>query len=124
MQQFANKLLPESHPMTKMCKRVVARLAPATGMQGVDWKVHVIDENVPNAFVIPGGQIFVFSVFPRLSLLLFPFILAHPFYPSTSVLSCALPPDSLSLISGSVHVIVLDLSLYLSSPQSILHLSP
>lgn len=62
MQQYKGKMLPENHPMTKMCERVVARLAPATGMEGVDWKVHVINEDIPNAFVIPGGQIFVFSV--------------------------------------------------------------
>lgn len=62
MQMFEGKLLPENHPMTRMCKRVVDRLAPVTGMQGVDWKVHVIHEDVPNAFVIPGGQIFVFTV--------------------------------------------------------------
>ena len=59
--------------MTRMCERVVARLAPVTGMEGVDWKVHVINEDIPNAFVIPGGQIFVFTV---LSLYLY-----YPFSP-------------------------------------------
>ena len=59
--------------MTRMCERVVARLAPVTGMEGVDWKVHVINEDIPNAFVIPGGQIFVFTV---LSLYLY-----YPFNP-------------------------------------------
>jgi len=62
MQQFQGKLLPPNHPYTKLCERVVRRLGPVTGMEGVDWKVHVIDEKVPNAFVIPGGQIFVFTV--------------------------------------------------------------
>jgi predicted Zn-dependent protease len=62
MKQFGDKLLPENHPASKMCERVVARLGPATGMEGVDWKVHVISEDTPNAFVIPGGQIFVFTV--------------------------------------------------------------
>jgi predicted Zn-dependent protease len=26
-----------------------------------DWKVFVIDSPIPNAFVLPGGEIFVFS---------------------------------------------------------------
>lgn len=62
MRQFADKMLPETHPATKMCERVVARLGPVTGMEGVEWKVHVIVDETPNAFVIPGGQIFVFTV--------------------------------------------------------------
>lgn len=62
MSQYGHKLLPESHPATRMCKRVVSRLGKATGKEGVDWRVYVIDEPIPNAFVIPGGQIFVFSV--------------------------------------------------------------
>jgi metalloendopeptidase OMA1, mitochondrial len=66
MQQFGNKLLPDNHPSTRMCKRVVARLGPVTGLEGVDWRVYVIDEATPNAFVIPGGQIFVFSVYSHI----------------------------------------------------------
>jgi metalloendopeptidase OMA1, mitochondrial len=62
MNQFGNKILPDNHPATQMCKQVVKRLGPATGKEGVDWRVFVIDEAVPNAFVIPGGQIFVFRV--------------------------------------------------------------
>lgn len=62
MAQFGSKVLPDSHPYTQMCKRVVSRLGPATGKDGVDWRVYVIDQpSVPNAFVIPGGQIFVFT---------------------------------------------------------------
>src|SRR5271154_1915992 len=62
MQQFGSNILPPGHPAVKLCERVVERLGPATGMEGGDWKVYVIDSDVPNAFVIPGGQIFVFSV--------------------------------------------------------------
>src|SRR5579859_5987009 len=79
LQQFQGKILPENHPMTRMCERVVARLAPVTGMEGVDWKVHVINEDVPNAFVIPGGQIFVFTVssLSRLSPRQYPLFFPH-----------------------------------------------
>lgn len=62
MRQYGHRILPDDHPVTEVCKRVVARLGPATGMDGVDWRVYVINESVPNAFVIPGGQIFVFTV--------------------------------------------------------------
>lgn len=62
MQQFGGRLLPENHPTTKMCERVVSRLGPVTGLEGVNWIVHVIDQPIPNAFVIPGGKIFVFTV--------------------------------------------------------------
>src|SRR5947207_15163185 len=89
-------MLPENHPMTRMCERVVARLAPATGMEGVDWKVHVINEDIPNAFVIPGGQIFVFTVLSRLPspLSLYP-IATTPFYPSSRLIPLSFPRISL-----------------------------
>ena len=62
MQQYGDHILPTGHSAVKVCERVVSRLGPATGMEGVDWKVYVIDEDTPNAFVIPGGKIFVFTV--------------------------------------------------------------
>jgi metalloendopeptidase OMA1, mitochondrial len=64
MQQYGNNILPDDHPLAQMCQRVVSRLVPVTGMEeGIDWKVHVINRDDPNAFVIPGGKIFVFTVF-------------------------------------------------------------
>jgi len=62
MRQFQAKLLPENHPLTEFCAKVVNRLGPATGVTDVTWKVHVINDDIPNAFVIPGGQIFIFTV--------------------------------------------------------------
>jgi len=59
-------ILPDNHPYTQICKQVVSRLGPATGKTDVDWRVYVINEPIPNAFVIPGGQIFVFTVLPPL----------------------------------------------------------
>ena len=55
-------ILPDNHPYTQICKRVVSRLGPATGKTDINWRVYVIDQPIPNAFVIPGGQIFVFTV--------------------------------------------------------------
>src|SRR5271155_4555389 len=64
LQEYRGKILPENHPNTRMVKRVVERLLPAVGDLGTEteWAVHVIDEpNEKNAFVVPGGKVFVFT---------------------------------------------------------------
>ena len=64
LREFRGKILPENHPDTRMVKKVVERLLPAVGNLGTDteWAVHVIDApNEKNAFVVPGGKVFVFS---------------------------------------------------------------
>jgi hypothetical protein len=49
------KVLPENHPLTKMVDGVLQRLIPGVGVEGADWRVHVIkDDGVVNAFVLPG----------------------------------------------------------------------
>lgn len=44
------KVLPENHPVTKMVDGVLRRLVNGEG----DWTVHVIQDDVVNAFVLPG----------------------------------------------------------------------
>ncbi len=45
-----------------MVNRVVARLLPVSGLPNQKWEVRVIDDpEEKNAFVMPGGKIFVFS---------------------------------------------------------------
>lgn len=64
VREYRGKILPESHPNTRMVRRVVERLLPAVGNLGTEteWAVHVIDDpNEKNAFVVPGGKVFVFS---------------------------------------------------------------
>ncbi|MCJ1438896.1 hypothetical protein MMC27_008286 [Xylographa pallens] len=62
LQEFQRQLLPRWHPQTMMVHRVLERLIPASGLEGQAWEVHVIDdEEQMNAFVIPGGKVFVFS---------------------------------------------------------------
>lgn len=64
LREYQGKILPESHPHTRMVTRVVERLLPSVGDLGAEteWAVHVIDEpNEKNAFVVPGGKVFVFS---------------------------------------------------------------
>lgn len=54
LQQYGRQILPEWDSRTRMVKRVMDRLIPNSGIEGVDWKVHVIDSPEKNAFVIPG----------------------------------------------------------------------
>lgn len=67
LQQFQGKILPRDHPYTQLVARIVERLLPsAHGLDGGDWQVHVVDDpNMVNAFVLPGGKVFVFTgLFP------------------------------------------------------------
>ena len=62
LQQYSGKILPPNHPYTEMAARVVERLLPASGLASEEWRVHVINEpGEVNAFVIPGGKVFVFT---------------------------------------------------------------
>ena len=63
LRQFQGKVLPENHPYTQLVAKVVERLLPSTGgLAGEEWRVFVIDDpQQKNAFVIPGGKVFVFS---------------------------------------------------------------
>lgn len=54
--------LSERDPRTRMVKRVMERLIPVSGMEDANWEVRVIqDDNQANAFVLPGGKVFVYS---------------------------------------------------------------
>ncbi|KAI9827924.1 MAG: hypothetical protein M1819_006867 [Sarea resinae] len=62
LQQVGNRVLPAWHPSSRMVRRVLDRLIPASGLGDQKWEVHVIDApDEMNAFVIPGGKVFVFS---------------------------------------------------------------
>lgn len=43
-----------------MVQRVLTRLLPHSGLEGEEWEIHVIDDDMKNAFVVPGGKVFVF----------------------------------------------------------------
>ncbi|KAK9808098.1 hypothetical protein WJX73_006218 [Symbiochloris irregularis] len=66
------KLLPASHPYTRLVQRVGKRISQqatdgfrGTGvhshMQGLEWEFLVVDEDQENAFVVPGGKVVVYS---------------------------------------------------------------
>ncbi|KAJ9253986.1 hypothetical protein DTO207G8_3847 [Paecilomyces variotii] len=62
MQQYRGRILPDNHPLTIMVAQVMKRLIPQAPIEGADWKVHVIhDDSNMNAFVLPGGKVFVFT---------------------------------------------------------------
>lgn len=64
LSEFRGKILPPDHPHTQTVARVVERLLSAThGLSASEeWRVHVIDDpQQKNAFVIPGGKVFVFT---------------------------------------------------------------
>jgi predicted Zn-dependent protease len=52
---------PLSHDpaLTARVRRVGGRIAAQTG-RDYDWEFNVIDEDVPNAFALPGGKVFVY----------------------------------------------------------------
>lgn len=61
--QYRSQILPSRDRRAQFVQRVVNRLVQSNGLttgQG-DWDVYVIEENQRNAFVIPGGHIFVFT---------------------------------------------------------------
>ncbi|KAL6150502.1 metalloendopeptidase [Exserohilum turcicum] len=63
-QQYRGRILPESDGRVQLVKRVLERLLPyaeGEGLQGLDWEVAVIESPEQNAFVAPGGKVFVFT---------------------------------------------------------------
>ena len=61
MQEFRGKILPPYSREHRMVQRVLNRLIPQSGLTDQDWEIHVIDDPMKNAFVIPGGKVFVFK---------------------------------------------------------------
>ncbi|KAI0973865.1 peptidase family M48-domain-containing protein [Xylaria arbuscula] len=47
---------------TLLVKKIMRRLIPVSGMEDSEWEIRVIDDpHTANAFVLPGGKVFVFS---------------------------------------------------------------
>jgi predicted Zn-dependent protease len=65
MQQYGGAILPAYHPMTryvnKVAQRIIDAIDPALVQSGTKWRIFVVDAPVANAFVLPGGEIFVFT---------------------------------------------------------------
>ena len=62
VERHGGRFLDDYDWRTRMVKKVMARLIPVSGMQDSDWEVRVIaDPHTANAFVLPGGKVFVYS---------------------------------------------------------------
>lgn len=63
LQEYRNRILPADHPYTRLVAKVVERLLGSSGrLADAEWRVHVIqDDDTTNAFVMPGGKVFVFT---------------------------------------------------------------
>ncbi|KAK3370208.1 peptidase family M48-domain-containing protein [Podospora didyma] len=56
------RILPDWDPRTVKVRRVMRKLIPFSGMADESWEIFVIDDpHTANAFVLPGGKVFVFS---------------------------------------------------------------
>ncbi|CAI6334363.1 unnamed protein product [Periconia digitata] len=63
-EQYQGRFLPETDPRVRLVQKVLDRLVPyahRAGLHDVDWEVNVIDSSEVNAFVAPGGKVFVFT---------------------------------------------------------------
>lgn len=62
LNEYQGRILPQYSKETQHVKRVLERLIPASGLETLNWEIYVIkDDSNINAFVIPGGKVFVFS---------------------------------------------------------------
>jgi predicted Zn-dependent protease len=62
VERSGRRFLSERDWRTVFVRKVLRRLIPVSGMPDSEWEVRVIDDpNTANAFVLPGGKVFVFS---------------------------------------------------------------
>jgi predicted Zn-dependent protease len=63
-EEYKGRILPENDGRVQQVKRVLERLLPfaeGEGLKDLKWEVTVIDSPEQNAFVAPGGKVFVFT---------------------------------------------------------------
>lgn len=61
MNEYQGKIMSEGSKEVRMVRRVLKRLLPHSGLgEEEGWEVNVINDEQKNAFVIPGGKVFVF----------------------------------------------------------------
>ncbi|XP_050817986.1 metalloendopeptidase OMA1, mitochondrial isoform X2 [Gopherus flavomarginatus] len=65
MEQFKNKMLSEIDPRYQVVKKVIGHLSESNQdipqVSEFKWIIHVVEEPGINAFVLPNGQVFVFT---------------------------------------------------------------
>ncbi|KAI0114494.1 peptidase family M48-domain-containing protein [Nemania sp. FL0031] len=62
VERSGGRFLSDWDGRTRLVKKVMRRLIPVSGMEDEEWEVRVIDDpSTVNAFVLPGGKVFVYS---------------------------------------------------------------
>ncbi|KAM7161612.1 metalloendopeptidase OMA1, mitochondrial isoform 2-T2 [Macrochelys suwanniensis] len=65
MEKFTNKMLSETDPRYQVVKKVIGHLSESNQdipqVTEFKWAIHVVEEPGINAFVLPNGQVFVFT---------------------------------------------------------------
>ncbi|RIB22452.1 peptidase family M48-domain-containing protein [Gigaspora rosea] len=61
MKRYRHKILPSWDNRTRFVRSVAQQIIRVSGMEDLKWEVYVIDSPEKNAFVLPGGKIFVFT---------------------------------------------------------------
>ncbi|KAK9366100.1 peptidase family M48-domain-containing protein [Lipomyces kononenkoae] len=63
LREYRYSILPDNHPAVIRVRAVMKRIIAAAGLPDVDWEIHVVNDprEPPNAFVLPGGKVFVFA---------------------------------------------------------------
>lgn len=59
--QFGGHILPNSHPQVQLVKKIAQPIIKASGLTQLDWEFMVVDKDIANAFVLPGGKVCVFT---------------------------------------------------------------
>ncbi|XP_063931659.1 uncharacterized protein LOC135143679 [Zophobas morio] len=61
LKELGGFIYPKYHPIYKRVEYVGTKLARVSGLQHFHWEFHVVESNIPNCFVIPGGKVFLFT---------------------------------------------------------------
>lgn len=65
IQEYRRAVLPPSHPavrhVERVARRIISSISPELISPDTQWRIFVVESPVANAFVLPGGEIFVFT---------------------------------------------------------------
>jgi len=61
MNTYRNQILPRNHPISRYVSNIAQRIIKVSGLGGLRWEIHVINSAQKNAFILPGGKVFVFT---------------------------------------------------------------
>jgi len=60
--EYERQIVDVNDPRARLVRKVMDRLIPTSGlMADKQWTIHLIESEQQNAFVLPGGHVFVFA---------------------------------------------------------------